>query len=334
MAGRLVNALGSSALAAEAFSDLATLRHMLRFEAALAQAAADAGLIPKKFAPIIVKACDPALYDPASLAEAARRTVTLTVPVVKALTEEVAKRDADAAGYVHWGATSQDVLDTAMVLQMGEALPPLLKELDGITASFAALARKHRKTPMLGRTLLQPATPLALGQKIAGWASDVSRATRRLAASFAETQIVQFRGASGSLSALAAIIVADLPQEHERALGGCQAEWPTLAALIETLGSAVQAMDEVAAGLTIDPDAMQANMDATEGAVLAERAIFLLAEKMGKQKAGKLVEEALAKGGSFVEALGQLEKELSDEAALLGSSPHFSHRHLAQFKRS
>ena len=202
MAGRLVNALGSSALAAEAFSDLATLRHMLRFEAALAQAAAEAGLIPKKFAPVIVKACDPALYDPASLAEAARRTATLTVPVVKALTDEVAKRDADAAGYVHWGATSQDVIDTAMVLQLGEALPPIVKELDRIVAAFAALARKHRRTPTLGRTLLQPATPLALGQKIAGWASDVSRAARRLEASFAETQIVQFGGASGSLSAL------------------------------------------------------------------------------------------------------------------------------------
>ena len=124
-----------------------------------------------------------------------------------------------------------------------------------------------------------------------------------------------------------------LPQEHERALGGWQAEWPTLAALIETLGSAVQAMDEVAMGLTIDPDAMQANMDATEGAVLAERATFLLAEKMGKQKAGKLVEEALAKGGSFVEALGQLEKELSDEMALLGYSPKFVDRLLAELRR-
>ena len=164
MAGRLVNALGSSALAAEAFSDLATLRHMLRFEAALAQAAADAGLIPKKFAPIIVKACDPALYDP----DAARRTATLTVPGVKALADEVANRDADAAGYVHWGATSQDVIDTAMVLQLGEALPPIVKELGAIVASFSTLARKHRRTPMLGRTLLQPATPLALGQKIAG----------------------------------------------------------------------------------------------------------------------------------------------------------------------
>ena len=432
MAGRLVTALGSSALAAEAFSDLATLRHMLRFEAALALAAAEAGLIPKRMAPIIGKACDPALYDPASLAEAARRTATLTVPVVKALTEEVAKRDAEAAAYVHWGATSQDVLDTAMVLQLGEALPPMLKDLDGIVAAFAGLARKHRTTPMLGRTLLQPATPLALGQKIAGWASDLDRATRRLEASFSESQIVQFGGASGCLSALgpkaeqvmgllakhlglglppapwftqrvrvaalaqdaalvvgalgkaardislmmqvevgeaaepsgpgrggsstmphkrnpvgaalvlaaahrapmlAATIVSAMPQEHERALGGWQAEWPTLAALIEALGSAVQAMGEVAAGLAIDADAMQANMDATDGAVLAERATFLLAEKMGKQKAGALVEKALAKGGSFVEALGQLEDELSDEAALLGYSPQFVDRLLADLKR-
>lgn len=432
MAGRLVNALGSSALAAEAFSDLATLRHMLRFEAALAEAAAEAGLIPRQFAPIIAKACDPALYDPPSLAEAARRTATLTVPVVKALTEEVAKRDTEAAGYVHWGATSQDVIDTAMVLQLGEALPPLLKELDAIVRSLAVLAKKNRRTPMLGRTLLQPATPIALGQKIAGWVSDIDRATRRLVASFAETQVVQFGGASGSLSALgdkaepvmvslakrlklelpaapwftqrvriaalaqdaalvvgtlakaardislmmqielgeaaepsgpgrggsstmphkrnpvgaalilsaagrapmlAATIVAAMPQEHERALGGWQAEWPTLAALIETLGSAVQAMGEVASGLTIDADAMQANMDATGGAVLAERATFLLAEKMGKQKAGKLVEEALAKGGSFIEALGRLETELSDEAALLGYSPKFVDRLLAELKR-
>jgi 3-carboxy-cis,cis-muconate cycloisomerase len=164
MAGRLVNALGSSALAAEAFSDLATLRHMLRFEAALAQAAAEAGLIPKKFAPIIVKACDPALYDPASLAEAARRTATLTVPVVKALADEVAKRDADAAGYVHWGATSQDVIDTAMVLQLGEALPPIVA--CGI-ASFAA-------SRVASHTLCSaaPRSRHAAGARpaIAGWA--------------------------------------------------------------------------------------------------------------------------------------------------------------------
>ena len=106
-----------------------------------------------------------------------------------------------------------------------------------------------------------------------------------------------------------------------------------MAALVETLASAVQAMAEVATGLEIDTDAIQANMDATEAAVLAERATFLLAGKMGKQKAGKLVEAALAKGGSLVEALGQLAPDLSDEAALLGYSPEFVDRLLATLKR-
>jgi 3-carboxy-cis,cis-muconate cycloisomerase len=432
MAGRLVNALGSAAATAEAFSDTSTLRHMLRFEAALAQAVAGAGLIPKKFAAVIAQACDPALYDAMALAEAARRTATLTVPVVKALTAEVAKRDAAAAAYVHWGATSQDVIDTAMVLQLGEALPPLLKSLDGIVAAFAKLAKKHRTTPTLGRTLLQPATPLALGQKIAGWASDIDRARRRLATSYAETQIVQFGGASGSLSALgakaqrvmtllakelklalppapwftqrvrvaavaqdmalvvgalgkaardisllmqaevgeasepsgagrggsstmphkrnpvgaalvlaaahrapmmAAVIVAGLPQEHERALGGWQAEWPALAALCETLGSAVETMAEVAPGVVIDAGALKANMDASDAAVFAERATFLLAEQMGKQKAAAIVEMALEKGGSFLEALGQFEQALTDQKAMLGYSPKFVDRLLADLKR-
>ncbi len=432
MAGSLVNALGAAAKTAEAFSDRATLRHMLRFEAALAVATAKAGLIPAPHAAVIEQACDASLYDPAPMAEAARRTATLTVPLVKALTAEVKKLSAEAAAYVHWGATSQDVLDTAMVLQLGEALPPLLEDLDGIVGNLAALAGKHRATPMLGRTLLQPATPLALGQKIAGWASDIDRARRRLAESFGETQIVQFGGASGSLSALgdkagpvmtvlaerldlvlppgpwftqrvrvaalaqdialvcgalgkaardislmmqaevgeaaepsgpgrgasstmphkrnpvgaalmlaaanrapplAATIVAGMVQEHERALGGWQSEWPTLAALCETLGSSVEVMVEVSAGLTIDLDALQANMDASEAAVMAERATFLLAAKIGKEKAHKLVEAALAKGGSFIAALGQLETELADETALLGYSPQFVDRLLADLKK-
>ena len=431
MAGALVNALGAAAATAEAFSDRNTLRHMLRFEAALAKAVADAGLIRKQHAATIAAACDASLYDPAPLAEAARRTATLTVPVVKALTAEVAKRDKDAADYVHWGATSQDVLDTAMVLQLGDALPPLLKDIETIIAAFAAHAEKHRATAMLGRTLLQPATPLALGQKIAGWASDLDHARKRLAESFHEIQVVQFGGASGSLSALggnaeavmtvlakelqlplppapwftqrvrvaalaqdialvcgalakaardislmmqievgeasepsgpgrggsstmphkrnpvgaaltlaaanrapqlAATIVSGMVQEHERALGGWQSEWPTIAALCETLGSAVEAMKEVAPGLVLSMDAIQGNMDATEAAVMAERATFLLAEKVGKQKAHAIVEKALAKGGSFIEALGQLEKELGDEQGLLGYSPHFVDRLLRSLK--
>jgi 3-carboxy-cis,cis-muconate cycloisomerase len=132
---------------------------------------------------------------------------------------------------------------------------------------------------------------------------------------------------------LAATIVSGMVQEHERALGGWQSEWPTLAALCETLGSAVEAMAEVAPGLVIDLDAIQANMDAAEAAVLAERATFLLAGKIGKEKAHALVEKALTKGGSFVAALGLLETELADEAALLGYSPQFVDRLLADLKR-
>jgi 3-carboxy-cis,cis-muconate cycloisomerase len=122
-------------------------------------------------------------------------------------------------------------------------------------------------------------------------------------------------------------------QEHERALGGWQSEWPTLAALCECLGSAVEAMKEVAQGLEIDADAIQANMDASEAAVFAERATFLLAETMGKQKAAAIVEQALAKGGSFVAALGQLAKELANERTLLGYSPTFVDRLLKSLKR-
>jgi 3-carboxy-cis,cis-muconate cycloisomerase len=139
--------------------------------------------------------------------------------------------------------------------------------------------------------------------------------------------------ASNRAPHLAATIVSGMVQEHERALGGWQSEWPTLAALCESLSSAVEAMAEVAPGLAIDLDAIQANMDATEAAVFAERATFLLAEKIGKEKAHALVEQALAKGGSFIEALGQLKKELSDEKTLLGYSPQFVDRLLADLKR-
>ncbi|HYD08064.1 MAG TPA: hypothetical protein VEC60_20180, partial [Reyranella sp.] len=132
---------------------------------------------------------------------------------------------------------------------------------------------------------------------------------------------------------LAATIVSGMVQEHERALGGWQSEWPTIAGLCETLGSAVEAMKEVAPSLAIDADAIQANMDATEAAVFAERATFLLAEKMGKAKAAAIVEQALVKGGSFIAALGQLEKELADEGSLLGYSPQFVDRLLQSLKR-
>jgi 3-carboxy-cis,cis-muconate cycloisomerase len=139
--------------------------------------------------------------------------------------------------------------------------------------------------------------------------------------------------AAARTAQLAAIIVGAMPQEHERALGGWQAEWPSLAALLEAFGSAVEGIAEVAPDLTVFSARMQKNLDATNGAVLAERATFLLGEKMGKDKAAVLVEKALNKGGNFVEALGQLTAELSDKKAMLGYSPKFVDRLLADLKR-
>jgi 3-carboxy-cis,cis-muconate cycloisomerase len=330
MAGSLVNALGAAAATADAFSDRNTLRHMLRFEAALATAVAEAGLIPKPHAVTIVAACDVSLYDPAPLAEAARRTATWTVPVVKALTAEVAKRDKSAAEYVHWGATSQDVIDTAMVLQLGEALPPLLKAIEAIVDAFVAQARKHRTTLMLGRTLLQPATPLALGQKIAGWASDLDRAKRRLAESFAETQVVQFGGASGSLSALggkAEAAMRVLAQELELPLP--PAPWFTqrvrVAALAQDIALVCGALGKAARDISL----------------MMQIEVGEAAEPSGPGRGGSStmphkrnpVGAALTQGGSFIAALGQLEKELTDSASLLGYSPQFVDRLLDSLKR-
>jgi 3-carboxy-cis,cis-muconate cycloisomerase len=139
--------------------------------------------------------------------------------------------------------------------------------------------------------------------------------------------------AAARTAQLAATIVAAMPQENERALGGWQAEWPSLAGLLEALGSAVEGIAEVAPDLTVFADRMQANLDATNGAVLAERATFLLAETMGKDKAGALVEQALAKGGPFVEALGRLQAELNDRKAMLGYSPEFVDRLLAALRQ-
>jgi 3-carboxy-cis,cis-muconate cycloisomerase len=157
-------------------------------------------LIPKKGADHRRGAAIRALRS-ASLAERARRTATLTVPVVKALTAEVAKRDAEAAAYVHWGATSQDVLDTAMVLQLGEALPPLLKDSTRIVAAFAGSREAPRHADARPHAA---AAGDAAGARPEDRRLGVGHRPRRAPArgELRETQVVQFGGASGSLSAL------------------------------------------------------------------------------------------------------------------------------------
>jgi 3-carboxy-cis,cis-muconate cycloisomerase len=209
------------------FDDAALLAAMARFEAALAAAQADAGVLPRPAAERIERtavavfgtaaAVDPAHppavarrvadpdddpFAPGALAEAARRAGTLAIPFVAALTDAVARDDADAARWVHRGATSQDVVDTALVLQAGVAGAELQAQLARVGDRLAALADAHRDTTMVGRTLLQPAVPIPFGWKLACWLSPLPRARAALSHALGELRALQLGGAAGTRAAM------------------------------------------------------------------------------------------------------------------------------------
>jgi 3-carboxy-cis,cis-muconate cycloisomerase len=192
----------SSAAMRAVCDDAAYLQHMLDFEAALARAEAAIGVIPKTAADPIGDACKADSFDLSALAEAATRTGNLAIPLVKALTTAVAKTDAEAARYVHWGATSQDVIDTAAMLTLRAAIDALLPDLDRAIAGFAGLARKHRDTAMVARTWLQHALPMPFGLKLAEYAAALHRSRNRLQRLRREALALQFGGAAGTLAAL------------------------------------------------------------------------------------------------------------------------------------
>jgi len=182
--------------------DATTLQHMLDFEAALARAEAATGVIPKGAAEPIAKACKAETFDVAGLAEAATRSGNLAIPLVKALTAQVARTNAEAARYVHWGATSQDVIDTAAMLSLRAGIDVLLADLDRAIQGFAALAQKHRHTATVARTWLQHALPMPFGLKLAEYAAALHRSKLRLKRLREETLALQFGGAAGTLAAL------------------------------------------------------------------------------------------------------------------------------------
>src|ERR1700753_1572603 len=126
----------SSAAMRAICDDAACLQNMLDFEAALARAEASAGIIPASATGPIAAACKAQAFDMTALAEAATKSGNLAIPLVKALTSAVAKSDAEAARYVHWGATSQDVIDTAAMLMLRAAINALLTDLDRAVAGF------------------------------------------------------------------------------------------------------------------------------------------------------------------------------------------------------
>jgi len=182
--------------------DATTLQHMLDFEATLARAEAAVGVIPAASVKAIDAACQADKFDMTALADAATRSGNLAIPLVKALTASVAKADPDAARYVHWGATSQDVIDSATMLSLRLAIDALLADCDRAIAGFAGLAEQHRNTAVVARTWLQHALPMPFGLKLAEYASALHRSRQRLARLRAEGLALQFGGAAGTLAAL------------------------------------------------------------------------------------------------------------------------------------
>jgi 3-carboxy-cis,cis-muconate cycloisomerase len=192
----------SSAAMRAVCDDVACLQHMLDFEAALARAEVAAGVIPASAAEPIAAACRAKSFDPGALAESARLSGNLAIPLVKALTAAVAKVDTEAAGYVHWGATSQDVIDTATMLTLRAGSDVLLADIDRAIAGFARLAVRHRYTAVVARTWLQHALPMPFGLKLAEYAAALQRSRARLRRLGREALALQFGGAAGTLAAL------------------------------------------------------------------------------------------------------------------------------------
>ena len=185
-----------------AFAAPAFARAMLAFESALAHGEAEEGVIPGASARAIALACESLRVDEERLVAEGKRSATLAVPLVEMLRGEVSRHSKEAAGHVHFGATSQDVLDTAMVLCLKSCLEEADRSLEGAIRGLAAKAREHAATPMMGRTLMQPALPITAGLKIARWALALAHDRDRLGDAQAAGLALQLGGPVGALEAL------------------------------------------------------------------------------------------------------------------------------------
>jgi 3-carboxy-cis,cis-muconate cycloisomerase len=238
---------------AAAFSGESFVRYMLAFEAALARAEARAGVIPDQAAEEIAAACRPELFDVVAIFQEAAKASTPVIPLTRLLTERV---QGDGKRYVHWGATSQDAIDTAIVLQMRDGLTLLDEGLLALGAGCAALAERHRHTVMAGRTLLQQALPITFGLKAARWLAMVCRQTRALRAVQAEALVVQFGGAAGTLASLGNQGIA-VSKEIATELGLQEPDLPwhterdRIATVATTLGVLAGAMGKIATDILL-----------------------------------------------------------------------------------
>ena len=425
---------------AEVFSDRSVLEALLDVEVGLSRAQAEAGVIPPAAADAIARAAHSARFEADRIAAAARASASIVIPLVESLTSQVRALDEAAARYVHWGATSQDILDTAMSLLLMRAREILALDHARVSVALGDLSEHHKGDAMLARTLLQPAAPTTFGLKVAVWFAAERRSWRRLEETAGDAAVLQFGGAAGTLASLgdagpaveralarqlgltappapwqsdrnriAALVaacglycgalgkmardisllmqnevgevfergggssamphkrnpsgcaivlaaamrlpglvaagMAGLVQEHERAVGGWHAEWPTLAESLQTAASALEAARDVIEGLTVDTARMRANLDATRGAGASERLSMMLAPALGRERAYGLVRHIVARAGAEgisladaaadeADARGALSpddlRSLDDPVAGLGQAEHFRQRLLAE----
>lgn len=231
----------------------AHVRGMLAFEAALARAEARAGVIPAAAAEAIAAACQADAFDVAAIYREATRAGTPAIPLVRMLTDRV---EGDARGYAHWGATSQDVIDTAMVLQARAGLSLLIRRLLALGEACAPLAERYRNTPMAGRTVMQQALPIPFGLKAARWLALTTRQIERLTEVRTHISVVQLGGAAGTLASLGATgaRVTDLLAE-ELGLAAPEMPWHAerdrVAEVAAALGVVAGSMAKIAGDLLL-----------------------------------------------------------------------------------
>lgn len=389
--GRLTDPLYAQPDVLAIWSGDTSLQRMLDVEAALAHALAAADVIPATAVAPIVSACTVASLDVDDLVHAAARAGNLAIPLVKQLTAAVKAIDAEAARYVHWGATSQDIIDTGVVLQVDATFALLESQLDALQTVLARQASRYRDTPMVGRTWLQQALPITLGLKFAQWLDTMQRHRVRLRDARARCRALQFGGAAGTLASLgeraplvathlaqaldltlpdvpwhtqrdrfceaacawgmltgslgkiardvslqmqtevgelaeptgagkggsstmphkrnpvgcAAVLTAatrvpnlvatmlqGMVQEHERALGGWQAEWDALPDIARMTSGALENVIEMLDGLEVHAERMRDNLAITHGLILGEAVMLALGKSIGRLDAHHVVEAA------------------------------------------
>jgi 3-carboxy-cis,cis-muconate cycloisomerase len=240
----------STAAMSANFSGHSWVASMLRVESALAAAGERAGVVPADAAAAIRSACEALAVDPAALGAEGAKSATPVVPLVEALRRAVPRA---AAGYVHLGATSQDIIDTALMLLVREGLDLLLGDLNRASGAAAALAERHRETAMVARTLLQQAAPTTFGLKVASWLSGLVEARALLTRVRWERIALQFGGAAGTLGALGEhgpAVASHLATELDLPLPPLP--WHTNRARVAELASALAIVAGAAGNVALD----------------------------------------------------------------------------------